>query len=200
MTGDCYRFRFGRIQYFGLRNGCAMTNRHGRTGKKTNGHLEIPVLMLLVGISIPESTLAQDFSDARIATETAVSSPRKSRNFRFRQLRFSPDGRYILAQHSNGVALLTADPFHIVFQRSAENVSNAGFTPDSQQIWLVSAPSHVVTPEIAFAGSSHYVERWSIAGGARIEMKETRQRSCESSALSPDGHVLACVDTRGALR
>ena len=85
-------------------------------------------------------------------------------------------------------------------RRSAENVSNAGFSPDSQQIWLVSAPSHVVTPEIAFAGSSHYVERWSIAEGTRIERKETRERSCESSTLSPDGRVLACVDTRGALR
>lgn len=140
---------------------------------------------------------AQDFSGSRSA---AASAPGKPRNCRFRQLRFSPDGRYILAQQANSVALLAAQPFHLLFQRSAENVSNAGFSPDSQQIWLVSAPSHVVTPEITFAGSAHYVERWSIAGGARIEMKETHQRSCESSTLSPDGRILACVGTRGKLR
>ncbi len=135
-----------------------------------------------------------------MAPVTAPQTPPKPRSCRFRQLRFSPNGRYILAQQANGVALLTVEPFRVLFQQAAENVSSAGFTPDSQQIWLVSAPAHVVTPQIAFAGSSHYVERWSIAGGARIEMKDTRQRSCESSTLSPDGRVLACVDTRGSLR
>ena len=96
--------------------------------------------------------------------------------------------------------MLTVQPLSVLFSRSEENVSNAGFTPDSEQVWFVSRPSHVVAPQIAFAGSSVYVERWSIAGGTRIDVKETRLRKCESSGLSPDSRFLACVDTGGTLR
>jgi len=134
------------------------------------------------------------------AAAVVAPEPKHSKNCRFRQLRFSPDGKYILAQDASGIAVLTVQPLSVLFSRSAENVSNAGFTPDSGQVWFVSRPSHVIAPQIAFAGSSAYLERWSIADGTRLSRKETRLRKCESSELSPDSRVLACVDTGGTLR
>src|ERR1700731_4747385 len=107
--------------------------------------------ILLVILSSAKNMPCQGVPVQEIAPAIAIPKPQSSRNCRFRQLHFSPDGRYILAQHASGVAVLTLEPFGVLFQRSAENVSISGFTPDSQQIWLVSKPSHVVTPEIEFA-------------------------------------------------
>jgi uncharacterized protein with WD repeat len=124
-----------------------MSNRYGRTRK-------IAVIVLLVSCCTVENAVGQDAP----APSNAASEPRHP-NCRFRQLRFSPDGKYILAQHASGIAVLTVQPLSVLFSRSAENVSSAGFTPDSEQVWFVSRPSHVVAPQIAFAGSSAYVER-----------------------------------------
>ena len=143
--------------------------------------------------------VAQEPSGSETAPAIPASVPQSPKNCRFRQLRFSPDGKYILAQQASGITVLTVQPLSVLFSRSEENVSNAGFTPDSEQVWFVSRPSHVVAPQIAFAGSSVYVERWNIAGGTRIDVKETRLRKCESSGLSPDSRFLACVDTGGTL-
>jgi hypothetical protein len=161
-----------------------MSNRPGRTER-------IAAIVLLVS-----SCMAQD-APAPAITEAAPQPPK---NCRFRQLRFSPNGKYILVQHNSGIAVLTVQPLSVLFSRSAENISQAGFTPDSEQVWFLSRPSHVVAPQIAFAGSSAYVERWNIAGGTRVDQKETRLRKCESSGLSPDSLFLACVDTGGTLR
>ena len=176
-----------------------MTNGRESMGKKTIGCRAI-VAVLVPFLTIWMAALGQDPSGRETAPSIPVSGPQGPRNCRFRQLRFSPDGKYILVQQASGIAVLTVQPLSVLFARSAENVSHAGFTPDSEQVWFVSRPSHVVAPQIAFAGSSVYVERWSIAGGTRIDMKETRLRKCESSGLSPDSRFLACVDTGGTLR
>jgi WD40 repeat protein len=167
----------------------------------------LAVFVALVTISTAENGFGQSApgrSEGTLGRETApgiaAPEPQRPQNGRFRQLRFSPDGRYILAQHASGVAVLTVEPLSVLFHRSAENVSHAGFTPDSQHVWFVSTPSHVVSPQIAFAGSSAYLERWSIDGATRIDIKETGLRACESSGLSPDSRALACVDTGGTLR
>lgn len=168
-----------------------MSIGYGRTRK-------IAVIVLLVSSCVVENALGQD---APAPTNTKSDpQPQHPKNCRFRQLRFSPDGKYILAQHASGIAVLTVQPLSVLFSRYAENVSSAGFTPDSEQVWFVSRPAHVVAPQIAFAGSSAYVERWNIASATRIDMKETRLRKCESSGLSPDTRVLGCVDTAGTLR
>ncbi|HEY1203880.1 MAG: M48 family metallopeptidase [Bryobacteraceae bacterium] len=104
-----------------------------------------------------------------------------------RQLRFSPDGQYVLAQDESGITVLTVRPFLVLFRAPAENAAFAAFTPDSR--------------EIVFVGSGTHVERWSIAGRARVEFTETPlRRPCETERLSPDGHTLACVDQAGGLR
>jgi hypothetical protein len=163
---------------------------HGGTGRTAT----LAVLVVLTVVSATHAPCQE------AASAAATPEPSHKKNCRFRQLVFSPDGKYILAQHASGIAVLTVQPLGVLFLRSAENVSNAGFTPDSQRVWFVSRPSHVIAPQISFAGSSAYIERWNIADGTRIDRKETRMRKCESSGLSPDSRILACVDTGGTLR
>jgi hypothetical protein len=135
-----------------------------------------------------------------MAPPVIIRPPQRPQNGRFRQLRFSRDGRYILAQDDSGIALLSVHPYSVLFHHFAENVSTAGFTPDSQQVWFVCTPEHVVSPQLVFAGSDSYVERWSIAEGMWLESMKIPLRACESWNLSPDSRVLACVDTGGTLR
>jgi WD40 repeat protein len=176
-----------------------MTNRY-ECARKEIACRPAMVAALIVLASIPlgiiSTALGQDTPDP----VSTASEPQPPKNCHFRQLRFSPDGRYILAQQASGIAVLSVQPLSVLFSRSAENVSNAGFTPDSEQVWFVSRPSHVIAPQIAFAGSSAFVERWNIAGATRVDMKETRLRKCVSSGVSPDSRFLACVDSGGTLR
>ena len=64
-------------------------------------------------------------------------------------LRFSPDGKYVIAQDDSGINVLTREPFKTLFRIAAPEATNAQFTPDSQQI--------------IFYNSDLRVERWSIA-------------------------------------
>jgi hypothetical protein len=159
--------------------------------------------VILAGIVlavIPAVTSGQDaFSWAAVRGE-ALLSAQLPRNYRSRQLRFSPDGKYVLARYSSGVAVLALEPFRVLFHQPAENVGDAGFTPDSQQVWFTTRPANIVGPGLAFAGSSAYIERWSIADAALIDKKETRLRGCENARLSADSRILACVDAWGVLR
>ena len=55
----------------------------------------------------------------------------------FRELRFSPDGRYVLAQDDTEITVLTVQPFVILFRIPAEDADVAKFTPDSRQLVCV---------------------------------------------------------------
>jgi hypothetical protein len=105
---------------------------------------------------------------------------------RLRQLRFSPDGRYVLAQDDAEVTVLTVHPFAILFRIPTQNATDAQFTPDSREVVFVSSVSHV--------------EQWSIADHTRAALREVRLQTCGKERLSPDGRTLACVDPEGTLR
>ena len=46
-----------------------------------------------------------------------------------RQLQFSPDGRYLLAQDDSGIIVLTIEPLRILFRIPAANATLGHFTP-----------------------------------------------------------------------
>ena len=50
------------------------------------------------------------------------------------QLRFSPDGKTILAQDEGSVFTITREPYAVQFRFDAENALRAQFSPDSQKI------------------------------------------------------------------
>ncbi len=94
-------------------------------------------------------------------------------------LRFSPDGKYVLAQDDSSIYVLSREPFAPLFRIDAPEAYPAQFTPDSQ--------------EIVFYNAGLRVEIWSIAEEQRAAVHElVFQKHCLQTALSPDGKTLAC--------
>jgi WD40 repeat protein len=99
----------------------------------------------------------------------------------FHTLRFSPDGKYVLAQDSNSIYILTHQPFEFVFRIDAPAARSAQFTPDSMGV--------------VFYDRQLRVERWDLASQLRTEADEVVvQKSCLQTRLAPDGRTLACIN------
>jgi WD40 repeat protein len=106
------------------------------------------------------------------------------------RLRFSPNGRYLLAQDDVSIDVLSRDPLQPLFRIDAVGAHPAQFTPDSSGI--------------VFADDSMRVESWSIPDEERISVQEMSlpfNSMCLQTRLSPDGKVLACLsmDRKGDL-
>lgn len=97
------------------------------------------------------------------------------------RLKFSPDGKYILAQDDTGINVLTREPFAPLFRIEAPEAHAANFTPDSQSV--------------VFSTPSLRVETWGVAEKKMTAAREMFVREgCLQSELSPDGKTLACVE------
>jgi len=128
------------------------------------------------------------------ANSGGASTPREY----FRRLRFSPDGKYVLAQSNTGITVLSVDPFRVAFRVPAENAGDAEFTSDGHFVFLTGA-SHANSRELTYVNSSARVERWSVADRS-LNSTEVGELACGANGLSPDGLVVACVDFSGTLR
>jgi WD40 repeat protein len=96
-------------------------------------------------------------------------------------LKFSPDGKYVLAQDDTGINVLTREPFAPIFRIDAPEAYPAQFTPDSQSITF-----H--TPTLR-------VETWSVADRKLASAHEMYVRQgCMQAELAPDGRTLACLE------
>ncbi|HEU4510311.1 MAG TPA: M48 family metalloprotease [Pyrinomonadaceae bacterium] len=98
-------------------------------------------------------------------------------------LRFSPDGAYVIAQDDAGINVLSREPFTPLFRINTYfDTYYAIFTPDSK--------------EIVFYSDNLRVERWNIAEARQTNVKEVVMlKGCLQTALSPDGKLLACLDS-----
>jgi len=135
-------------------------------------------------------------------------------------IRFSPDGRYVLAQSHAEVTVLTVHPLAILFTIPVESAtvaefvpdSRAGlltrpreiatlaqFSPDSRDVLLASSVRHLGFGKPAPAELAEHVERWSVAERKCIQSTRISAQSCETLKLSPDGSILGCVDFQGTL-
>ncbi len=102
------------------------------------------------------------------------------------RLRFSPDGRYLLAQDDSGISVLTREPFAPLFRIEAPEARPAQFTTDSQSI--------------IFYNSRLRIETWGVEEQKLKSVHEVvSRRGCLQSALSPDGKTFACLDFSFAL-
>ncbi|MBZ5684600.1 MAG: M48 family metalloprotease [Acidobacteriia bacterium] len=102
-------------------------------------------------------------------------------------LRFSPDGKYVLAQDEGGIHVLSRDPFQLLFFIEAPDADKALFSPDSKAV--------------VFKTPSLRVETWEIDSQKRTSVHEVVLREgCLQSTLSPDGRYLACLDKEFALQ
>ena len=97
-----------------------------------------------------------------------------------RQLQFSPNRKYLLAQDENSIYVMSADPVTNLFRVDAADSYAAYFTPDSQAI--------------VFYDKELRVQKWSMEG-KRIFIRELALPiRCVETALSHSGEVLACMD------
>ena len=114
---------------------------------------------------------------AKPLNEVALNPPLR---MELEGLRFSRDGKYILAQDESSVFVLTRQPFGQVFRFDAEGALHAQFSPDS---------SHIV-----FHTRSLHIEDWSIADQKLSASHELlSRRHCVQAKLSPDGRTLFCI-------
>ena len=98
-----------------------------------------------------------------------------------RHLRFSPDGRHILAQDDVGISVLSRDPFRVLFRVDAPDAQPAQFTPDSGTL--------------VFHTNDLRVDRWSIAEKKLAGVRDlVRLKPCLATALTADGRNIACID------
>jgi WD40 repeat protein len=98
-------------------------------------------------------------------------------------LRFSRDGKYILAQDQSSIFVLSREPFKELFRFDAERALAADFTPDSQQI--------------AFVTGGLHVERWSIDDRKLVAAHEiVAQHDCLQVLLAPDARTVVCIGPR----
>jgi hypothetical protein len=141
---------------------------------------------------------ALGLSPAQVAPQAAPQGPAAPSGW-LRQLRFSPDGRYVLAQDDVEVTVLGVRPFEILFRLPAKDATLAQFTPDSAQLVFVSSVPPVDLKQVTVSGAPAHVERWQIVDRARNALVEVRLPACGTVALSPDGSVVACDDLEGTL-
>jgi len=101
------------------------------------------------------------------------------------QVRFSPDGGYVLAQDETRIHVISRSPMKLLFSIYAPGAEMAHFTPHSKQV--------------AFHYSTMRVERWDVATGTRAASFElVDYRGCAQTSLSPDGKTLVCLSTTQA--
>ncbi|HWQ03387.1 MAG TPA: M48 family metalloprotease [Candidatus Nitrosotenuis sp.] len=101
-------------------------------------------------------------------------------------LKFSRDGKYVLAQDAGSIFVLSREPFEVLFRVDALDAFPAQFSPDSHSI--------------VFYTNTFRVEVWNIADERRTSLQEmTVHASCIQARLSPDGEHLACYETNYSL-
>ncbi len=96
------------------------------------------------------------------------------------RIRFSQDGKYLLAQDDGSITIVDRAAAKVLFQIDAPDAEQAQFSPDSQSV--------------VFHDAQLRVEKWDLATGHRAGVKElVVYDGCTQTLLSPDGSALACV-------
>ena len=99
------------------------------------------------------------------------------------RLRYSRDGKYILAQDESSISVLSREPYRQLFRFDAEKALPAEFSPDSQRIVFHTAGLHV--------------EEWSVKEQKLVASHEpVAKQDCVQTKLSPDGRTLFCFSVR----
>jgi len=97
------------------------------------------------------------------------------------QVRFSPDGEFLLAQDQSSIFVIDRDPFAVRYRIDASGALPANFSPDSQRV--------------TFSTPGLHVEEWSVTEKKLVAAHEMLPRKdCYDTRLSPDGRTMVCVE------
>jgi hypothetical protein len=111
-----------------------------------------------------------------LVSKNQLTPPLRSR---CQQVRFSPDGHYILAQDEAGIYILTREPLQSRFWIPAPDALPARFSSDARTV-IVASRDLVITA-------------WDLATGRLVtEKKLSPDDKCLGVSLSPEGDMLAC--------
>ena len=131
---------------------------------------------------VSAARLTRPVSLPGLLSEKKIDPPLRSTLSR---LRFSPDGRWVMAQDDGNVYVFAREGLAYSFQFASPDTYGAQFTPDSSAIVVY--------------GEDYRVERWSLATRQREWVRDlVMSGGCLQSALSPDGLWMACA-TSGAI-
>jgi hypothetical protein len=99
-------------------------------------------------------------------------------------IKFSQDGRFLLAQDESGINVLRREPFEFLFRIPALAALPAIFHKDSSRVIFISGVSRI--------------EVWNIESRSREQMWEPaeNERCPGSMIVSPDARYLACLTVR----
>jgi WD40 repeat protein len=119
-----------------------------------------------------------------VLSRVPLTPPLRSGSFR---MRFSPDGRYLLAEDSAGVFVFSVEPLKFVTYIEAPKIYHASFTPDSQALRIVARDFRVATRNVEHLD--------------QLDLKTLPIKvGCLSIAVSSNGVRLACFQFDFALR
>jgi len=98
-------------------------------------------------------------------------------------VRFSPDGNYLLAQDDASIFVLSHSSLRLLFRVDARDSYPAQFAPDSKSV--------------VFSTRGLHVERWSVPDGKELGVHELAlPKGCIQGKLSPDGRIFACLNNQ----
>jgi WD40 repeat protein len=101
-------------------------------------------------------------------------------------LRFSPDGKFLLAAKGQSLFIFTRDPFALLFRIRAPDARQPSFTPDSKAV--------------AFTSAGTRLEVWDLASQKRVRIDEPKLSSiCSDELVSSNVRDLACLRGDGTL-
>jgi hypothetical protein len=119
-------------------------------------------------------------TNVKPVAEVALNPPLR---MELERLRYSRDGRYILAQDESSISVLTREPFHQIFRFDAEKALPAEFSPDSQRI--------------VFHTPGLHTEEWNVKDQKLVAAHEPiARKDCVQTKISPDGRTLFCFSIR----
>ena len=96
------------------------------------------------------------------------------------RVKFSPDGKFLLAQDDSSIYVLNRDPLGVKFRVDADRAEAAWFSPDSSLV--------------SFTTPGLHTEQWSVAEGKLLHAYEPlAKESCLQTKVSPDGRTIVCV-------
>ena len=96
-------------------------------------------------------------------------------------LKFSPDGKYVLAQDDAGVSVLSREPLAVLFRINSGEAEDAQFSSDSTEVL-------VHTNDLR-------IEKWNIAAKKLSIVRDLfRPAGCVYTSVSPDGKTAACLN------
>ena len=102
------------------------------------------------------------------------------------RIRFSPDGRYLLAHDPSGILVFSSSPLRLLFRIGAPDATHSTFSPDSQLV--------------VFYTKGLGVEKWNIASRQRVSLRMAVPLvRCWKEADSPDGRFLVVMACDGNL-